>query len=132
MIHKGIITITINNFIDRQTDFGCFSQIITLWCLDGGVINVTEAYYGQYITPCDSNECCMPNQTADCRVSVPENRPGDWAELKAACSNRTSCQYEYQGSSIDECEENYLADYMHIYYSCGEGIFYGAFSYFKL
>ena len=110
-------------FIARQTSFGCFSELITLSCLDGGLINVTEAYYGKYSTPCGSNECCMPNETADCRVSVSENRPGDWAELKLVCSNRTSCQYEYQGSSIDDCEENYLADYMQIYYSCdGEGM----------
>ena len=105
---------------DQQTDFGCFSQLITLWCFDGGVINVTDAYYGQYSESCDG-ECCMPDQVDDCRVSVLDNRPSDWVGLKLTCDNRTSCSYEYLGSAIDECEENYLADYMQIYYDCGAG-----------
>ena len=63
----------------------------------------------------------LPDQDQDCRVSVREDRLSDWVAMKASCSNKTSCSYEYQGSAIDECEENYLADYMQIYYSCGEG-----------
>ena len=84
---------------------------------------MTRAYYGQYSDPCDSSECCMPDQVDDCRVSILEDQPADWAGLKLICDNRTSCSYKYEGLTIDECEENYLADYMQIYYNCGIGNF---------
>ena len=111
----------LSHFADEQTNFGCFSQLITLWCTDGGLINVTDAYYGVYSEPCNSGECCVPDPVDDCRVSVRENRPSDWVALKVSCDNRTSCSYEYKGSEIDECEDGYLADYMQIYYDCGTG-----------
>ena len=60
-------------------------------------------------------------QVDDCRVSVIDNNPSDWLSLKLTCDNHTSCSYEYLGSAIDECEEDYLADYMQIYYDCGDG-----------
>ena len=63
----------------------------------------------------------MPDQLADCRVRVEDNRMSDWVGLKASCNNRTSCNYEYLGSVVDECATNQVADYLQVYYNCGEG-----------
>ena len=46
---------------DQQTDFGCFSRYINLWCFDGEVINVTDANYEKYNTS-SVLECCMQDQ----------------------------------------------------------------------
>ena len=104
-----------------QTDFSCLSDFITPWCFDGGVINITDAYYGLYNTECPEAECCMPDQVDDCRVAVKDNRLSDWVGLKASCDNRTSCNYEYLGSVVDECETNQVAEYLQVYYTCGTG-----------
>ena len=66
-------------------------------------------------------ECCMPDQISDCRVAVKDNRLSDWLGLKASCDNRTSCNYEYLGSVVDECETNQVAEYLQVYYTCGTG-----------
>ena len=85
------------------------------------IIAITDAYYGVFSTKCPDGECCMPDQLEDCRVRVEDNRMSDWVGLKASCDNRTSCNYEYLGSVVDECASNQVADYLQVYYNCGTG-----------
>ena len=99
---------------DPQNDYGCVSDVIRLSCV-AGVIYVTNAKYGMYSTPCTG--CCPPNAT-DCTELVSENRPEDWVSLKYQCDNKTSCEFQYRGSVIDQCQEGYIADYMDIDYDC--------------
>ena len=47
-----------------------------------------------------------------------EISPEDWAYLAFLCQNQTSCNYEYEGQAIDGCEEDYIADYMQIFFTC--------------
>ena len=41
--------------------------------------------------------------------------------LQATCDNRTTCDYDYLGSVIDDCEPSYIADFMNIFFSCLPG-----------
>ena len=95
---------------------GCLGDVLTLQCSNGSDIFVIEGRYGKYGQTCST--CCPPNPAFDCSEGAGLNRPGDWATIKLLCDNRTSCEYEYRGSTVDSCELNYVADYMEITYDC--------------
>ena len=42
----------------------------------------------------------------------------DWTRLINACNGQGNCSYEYEGAVINECREDYIADYMEIIYEC--------------
>ena len=105
---------------DQYTSFGCISDTIPLSCSDAKKIFVNYAVYGKLYYDCATG-CCPPVPGYDCVESVEESRPQDWLALKAMCDNKTSCQWEYQGSVIDSCEQGYVADYMSILYTCLPG-----------
>ena len=102
---------------DQYTVFGCLNDVLTLSCPNERLINVTNAIYGKYSYDCIDG-CCPPHPTADCFEPVKDNQPSDWLNLKLICDNETSCSYEYLGSIINECEEGYIADYMHVFFTC--------------
>ena len=102
---------------DQTSTIGCIDTIMLLSCTNPTTtINITNAIYGKYATPCAS--CCPADSENDCTQPLQDVSPEDWAYLLFLCQNKTSCTYEYEGQVIDGCEENYIADYMQVFYSC--------------
>ena len=105
-----------SNPVPRFIEFGCIGQNLSLSCSSGS-IHVVDAFYGKYEDICVL--CCKaPNPLSDCIENVEETRPSDWAAIKLLCDGQSSCVYEYQGSTVDSCLMNYVADYMEISYDC--------------
>ena len=100
----------------QYSELGCISDVLELTCPDEKRIFTTSAVYGKYTFACD--DCCPPNPSRDCTELVSENRPEDWIAIKYYCDNKTTCEYENRGSPIDDCQENYIADYLQIFYDC--------------
>ena len=112
-----IQTVTSPVTFSQFTTLGCLSDTLTLSCPEGRKIFTTSAVYGQYAFTCDAG-CCAPHPLDDCTELVEENRPEDWLVIKLLCDNQTSCEYEYGGSVISQCQEGYVADYLQIFYDC--------------
>ena len=104
----------------QYTAIGCVQDTITLSCPDPRTINIVSAIYGQY-SDAICEECCPPNPMHDCKEQVSDNNFSEWLELKLRCDNTTSCSFQYNGVVINECETEYVADYMQIFYSCEPG-----------
>ena len=99
--------------------FACTNDMVTLSCPAGRTILVVSANYGQYDSPnSECTDCCAPNPEYDCTELVEENRPSDWLAIQALCDNQTSCEFDNPGTSIDVCQEEYLTDYMQLFYDC--------------
>ena len=96
------------------------SDNITLSCADDRTILVVTAVYGRYLHAC-ADTCCPPHPVDDCQQDVEATREADWIALKVTCDNKTSCGYQYLGAAINDCEQDYVADYMRIFYTCLPG-----------
>ena len=101
------------------SSLGCYSDVLSLSCPNDRTINVSSAYYGMYDEMCDEG-CCTPHQD-DCSESMAENSIGEWIILKYRCDNQTDCTYTHEGALINECEDQYVADYLQVFYSCLPG-----------
>ena len=112
---------SICSLTDRFTALGCLDDIITLSCPDTRTLWVTNAFYGRYNYTCSAT-CCPPSPWRDCAVQVEQCEPNDWVALKYTCDNKTSCDWQYTGRVLDECEAGYVADYMQIFFDCLPGI----------
>ena len=101
------------------TAFACTNDMVTLSCPGGRTILTVSANYGQYNSPnSECTDCCAPNPQYDCTEVVAENRPTDWLGIQMLCDNQTFCEFENLGSTISECEQGYLSDYMQLFYDC--------------
>ena len=96
------------------------SDVISLTCPANRTIFVVSAVYGQYLYAC-ADACCAPHPIDDCQQDVEETRESDWIALKVTCDNQTSCDYQYLGAGINDCEVDYVADYMRVFYTCLPG-----------
>ena len=111
-----IITIESILVSDDFTIYGCTPQNITLICENGGLINVTHAYFGQYAT--QSTDCPQPNLNEDCFELIEENNPKEWAEIKRSCDNKTQCTYRNHYGTLNACYDPPDADFTLFYYQC--------------
>ena len=118
ILEAQIARVVFDWIADPFSVYGCLSDVISLSCSDGRTIDLTDAVYGMYADTCAS--CCAPHPIDDCTENV-QDYPGDWVELMFWCQNRTSCQYEYRGSTVDACQMSYIADYIQIQYNCQPG-----------
>ena len=98
------------------TAIGCFSDTLSLSCPTNQTITTTYAIYGKYADTC--SDCCVPNPADDCTENVEAIRPGDWLGIQYYCDGENSCEYQYQGSLMHQCAQEYLADYLQIFYNC--------------
>ena len=98
-------------------ELGCIGDILTLGCTGTGTISVTRADWGKLDRNCDI-ECCPPNPSLDCTVDIQTSDPEYFDFLKLQCDSYTSCSFNYTGRTIDECQANYSADYMQVFYDC--------------
>ena len=105
---------------DQFSAYGCLNDDVTLSCGDNRAIYVVSAVYGQWAHSC-SDGCCPPHPVTDCRQDVEETRESDWLALKVTCDNKTTCDYQYLGVAINDCQVDYIADYMRVFYTCLPG-----------
>ena len=101
----------------QYTAFACATETVTMSCPGGRQIFIASAIYAVYDAPystCD--DCCPPNPEYDCFESVDQNRPADWATLKAQCDYQVACEFQHIGSGIDDRGES--SNYMQVFYNC--------------
>ena len=102
---------------------GCSLDYVTLYCPENSTIQVEEAFYGRYATPCDES-CCAPSGD-DCRESMEETAPSDWSLLLQQCNNQSFCQFLNPGRALASCDAGQVTSshYVIATYNCvQEGI----------
>ena len=63
-------------------------------------------------------DACIMNILLKIHLQVSNNSLVDWLQLTSACNGNQQCSHIYNGAVIDSCRENYIADYMEIFYDC--------------
>ena len=107
-------------FLDLTAAVACNLDYINMTCSDNKTINVTSAYYGQYVTACADEECCIPKPT-DCTESMAENHQVDWLILKELCDGENSCSVQTTGGLVQSCVDPYFSEFTEVYYTCLPG-----------
>ena len=95
----------------------CINDVMTLSCTSDKNITVTRAQWGKYDAVC-SDDCCQPDTANDCTVDMETTEPDLFAYIKSQCDGEQSCDLTYVAYVVNECEEEYFADYEQVFYDC--------------
>ena len=108
--------------LGTSTAFGCTSHDVDLICGTNETLFITEAFYGTNPPSCDSETCCAPNATVDCRAAVSETNEEEWLRMRSLCNYENGCSYQYRGDEFAQCGKP-LADYVEMTYTCVSGVY---------
>ena len=103
--------------LNTYSDIVCVNQIINIKCISDTNITITRAIWGKYDTPC-FDFCCSPDTANDCTLDVETTEPDLFAYIKNDCDGKQSCDVTYYAYLLNECEDEYLADYLRVFFDC--------------
>ena len=118
-MHTSLYSFNLQCVADWYTVYGCIFDVMEMQCAANEIIFITEAVLGAYDTTC-ADDCCAPERDFDCLESISNNDPDTWRLIRADCTYKSSCLFQYQGNELLPCGVA-LADYMMISYTCTTG-----------
>ena len=120
-VNKLMITLVSPDHEDRSqfTAFACGDDMMTLSCPGNRWIAITKAVYAKYENPDSAcSGCrCPPNPALDCTELIEENHPKAWNDINS-CDQLKVCDVRPTRTVINQCETNYTADYVQVFYEC--------------